>query len=371
MAVTAASTGQKSLRTAIQTGAFAPVYYFHGAEEFLKDEALRQLIAAAVDGATRDFNLEIRRAGDLDGETLGSLLGTPPMMAARRVIVVRDVGMLRKDARTILERYLESPASDVVLVLIAAAGAKEDRVLATRATAVEFEPLSGARVPKWIAYYATHELGCDITPAATELLQNGVGNELVQLKTELDKLASFASGDRVGERGGGDEPRVIDERAVAAVVGVRRGETLGDFLDAVARRDAVAAVEVIPHVLQQQKTSAVAVVMALGTQTLALAWGRARRDRGTPAGRLENEFYALLKEANSSYTGRSWGDAVRAWARHVDSWTIAELDEALAALLSADAALKETRLSSDEQVLTTLALTLCGARGARAQSRVA
>ena len=369
MAAAPASTGQKSLRTAIQTGAFDPVYYFHGAEEFLKDEALRHIIDAAVDGATRDFNLEIRRAADLDGETLGSLLGTPPLMAARRVIVVRDVGMLRKDARAVLERYLESPASDVVLVLIAAAAAKEDRVLAMHATAVEFEPLSGARVPKWIAYYATHELGCDITPAAAELLQNGVGNELVQLKTELDKLASFASGDAGGVRPG--ERGVIDERAVAAVVGVRRGETLGDFLDAVARRDAVAAVDVIPHVLQQHKTSAVAVVMALGTQTLALAWGRARRDRGTPTGRLENEFYALLKEANSSYTGRSWGDAVRAWARHVDLWTIAELDDALATLLSADAALKETRLSSDEQVLTTLALTLCGSRGARVQSRVA
>ncbi len=35
--------------------------------------------------STRDFNLDIRAAAELDAETLGSLLGTPPMMAERRV----------------------------------------------------------------------------------------------------------------------------------------------------------------------------------------------------------------------------------------------------------------------------------------------
>ena len=145
------------------------------------------------------------------------------------MVVVRDVGALRKDARRVLEQYLERPAQDVVVVLVAASGAKEDRPLMERTTAVEFERLSGARVPKWITYYATHDLGCEITPEAADLLQNAVGTELAQLKVELDKLASFAMG---GDR------RVIDEEAVAAVVGVRRGETLGDLLDAVSQRNA-------------------------------------------------------------------------------------------------------------------------------------
>jgi hypothetical protein len=44
---------------------------------------------------------------------------------------------------------------------------------------------------------------------------------------------------------------------------------------------------------------------------------------------------------------------------------VSEVEAALAALLSADAALKETRLSSDEQLLTTLVLTLCAAGTSR------
>ena len=358
MAAAPTTAGQKALRTALQTRIFDPVYYFYGAEDYLKDETLKQLLEAAVDPATRDFNLETLRGAELTGEGLGSLLGTPPMMAERRVVVVRDAGALRKDARRALDQYLEHPASDIVLVLIAPAGSKEDRALVERATGIEFDALSGARVPKWITYYATHDLGCEITPDAVGLLQDAVGTELAQLRIELDKLASFVAG---------EGQHVIDEKAVSAIVGVRRGETLGDLLDAVANRRAATALDLLPHVLQQPKTSAVTIVMALSTQTLALSWGRAARDAGTPPYRMENEFFALLKEVGSSYTGRSWGEAVRAWTRALEAWSAADLDAALAALLATDVALKESRVSSDEQLLESLVLTLCASSSSRAQ----
>ena len=346
--------GAKAVRAAIETRRFDPAYYFYGEDDFLKDETVRRLLDAAVDPTTRDFNLEIRRAADLDGEMLGSLLGTPPMMAERRALVVRDVGALKKDARGLLERYLASPPSDVVVVLTSPSGAKADKVLCERTTAVDFEPLSGARVPKWITHYVEHELQSRIAPDAVSLLQDAVGDDLAQLKTELDKLASYMDGG------------TIDEHAVGAVVGVRREETLGSFLDAVARRDVKAALARLPGLLQQPKLSGVQVVMALATQTLALAWGRAQRDRGTPIGRLASEFYALLKESPSSYTGRSWSEAVNCWTSAVDRWTAADLDAGLDALLVADAMLKESRLSTEAQLLSNLVLSLCGASRRRA-----
>ena len=70
-------------------------------------------------------------------------------------------------------------------------------------------------------------------------------------------------------------------------------------------------------------------------------------------------MFALLKET-SPYTGRPWGEAVSAWSRAVSAWQPVELEAALDALLAADYALKESRLSSDEQILASLVLTLCG-----------
>ena len=341
-----ALASQKALRKAMHDRVFAPVYYLFGEDDFLKDETLRELVEAAVDPATRDFNLELRRGADLDGETLGTLLGTPPMMAERRVVVVRDVAALKKDARQALDAYLARPALDTVLVLVAAGGGKPDKGLQDASHAVEFAALSGERVPKWIVHHLSTHHHAAITPSATALLQAAVGDDLPQLAAELDKLASYSNGAE------------IDEEAVANVVGVRRGETLGDLLDRVAERNAVAALALIPHILSQPKTTGVSVVIALSTQMLAIAWGRAARDRGLSPAALEREFFGLLKETGA-YPMRPWGEAAKSWATAVGRWNTAALDHAIDALLLADSALKESRLSSDEQVLCSLVLALC------------
>lgn len=348
----------------IASRSFERAYSIHGDEEFLKDAAVRQLLAAALDPATRDFNLDIRDAASVTAEALASLLATPPMMAERRVVLVRDAGSMRKDVRAVVDHFLEQPASktsDIVLVLVFGPGerGKPDRSLVQRTFSLETEPLTGNRVPKWIVHHAQAVLGVSVADAAAALLFDHAGNDLAALAGELDKLASYTNGGP------------IDEQAVTAVVGVRRGETLGDFLDLVARRDAPRALALLRHVLDQPKISAVPVVMALTTQTQALAWGRAMRGRGMSAGRLEREYYELLKSAGGAYTGRPWSEAVRSWAAAIDAWDDAALDRAMEALLAADIALKETRVSSDEEILARLVLSMCAAGGEPARRAVA
>jgi len=116
--------------------------------------------------------------------------------------------------------------------------------------------------------------------------------------------------------------------------------------------------ELVPHILMQPKTTAVAVVMALSTQMLAVAWGRARVDDGLPTGRLESEFFALLK-STGAFPMRPWGAAARAWAMAVPEWSAVGCDRAIEALLAADVALKETRVSSEEQILQMAILAVC------------
>jgi DNA polymerase-3 subunit delta len=343
----------KALRAAIKDLAFAPAYYFYGEDDYLKTDELNRLLAAAVDPATRDFNFETRRGADIDAETLGSIVGTPPMMADRRVVVLRDVNVLRKDARAALDAYLKHPAPDLVLVLLTPSGVKPDKGLVAAAASLEFEPLSGARIPRWITYYVEHDLGATITTGAVTLLQEAAGTDLAQLKVELDKVSSFT--------GGGS----INEAAVSAVVGVRPGETMGDFLDAVSRRDAARAIAMLPAVLEQPKSNAVTMVMALTSQTLVIGWAQAARERGTSSSRLSGELYTLLKESGSVFTGRSWGEFVSSCVRASDTWSARAIDDALEALLAADSALKDTRLSSDEQLLASLVLRLCGATSKR------
>jgi DNA polymerase III subunit delta len=343
----------KALRTAIKDHAFAPAYYLYGDDDYLKTEELQRAVDATVDPSTRDFNYEALRGAELDAETLGSTVSTPPMMADRRVVVIRDVTALKKDARAMLDKYLKSPAPDLLLMLVAPAGAKPDKGLMTSTTAIEFRPLSGSRVPKWITYYVEHDLKTTITEGAVTLLQEAAGTDLAQLRIELDKLASFA----------GEGP--INEAAVSAVVGVRPGETMGDFLDAVARRDATSALAMLPTVLEQPKAGAVTTIMALTAQTLVIGWAQAARERGAHPSRVSADLFNLLKESGSVYTGRSWSEFVATCARAADTWTPRAIDTALDLLLAADSSLKDSHISSDEQLLSTLVLSLCGGAARR------
>jgi DNA polymerase-3 subunit delta len=342
-----ATSALKTLRDALKRGTFDGAYYICGEDDFQKEDAMKQLVSAAIEPGMRDFNMEVRRGAEYDARSLDSALSAMPMLADRRVIVIRDAGSLRKDARKVLDAYLAKPSPDVLVLLVESPGGKMDKELAASSTPLEFDQLTADRIPRWIAHHVTTELGMTITPEAVDLLQTAAGTDLYQLVSELDKLASYANG------------REITEADVSAVVGIRRGETMADFLDQVASRNATKALELLPHILAQPKTTGVQLVMALATQTIALAWGKARRAEGVQSNRLQGEYFTLLKQSGGAYTGRTWGSAAAAWATAVDRWSKEGLGRALDALLEADIALKESRVSSEEQVLGTLILAMC------------
>ena len=124
------SRSRKELAAALRKGDFDRAYYFHGPEDVLKEEALRYLLERTVDPGTRDFNLDVRSAGQLDPESVEALCNTLPMMAERRVVVIRDVEQWKRKtkARAAFLRYLEHPSPETIVVLVQGAGEeKEDK----------------------------------------------------------------------------------------------------------------------------------------------------------------------------------------------------------------------------------------------------
>ena len=336
----------------IKERSFAPAYLFWGDDEWRKDAALRELLRGAVDPASRDFNLDQFRGPDLDADSVGSVLGTPPMMADRRVVVIRDVSGMKKPARAALDRYLDKPSSDLVVALTVPSGVKPEAALTNRCFSLQVNAVSGDELAKWIVRQTQERFGAQITNDAVALLQSAVGDDAGTLMMELDKAASYVLGG------------TIDAGVIEAVVGIRHGETSGDLLDAVAARDVTQAVALVGPVLALPKTTGVGIAMALATQTAALGWGAAQREKGVPLNRLAKDYFDLLKRTGA-FPGRPWGEATAAWTKYVPKWTVADAETGLRAVLRCDERLKDTRASSEEQVLTTLVLELCATSGQR------
>ena len=55
-----------ALLRGLKRGAPDPVYYLHGDEDVLKDEAIAAVLDRAVEPGARDFNVDRRGAADLD-----------------------------------------------------------------------------------------------------------------------------------------------------------------------------------------------------------------------------------------------------------------------------------------------------------------
>src|SRR5438094_9599437 len=327
-----------------------PVYYIRGEEDELKDEAVRAPVERAVDPAARDFNLDQRAATDLDPEAFNALVNTPPMLTATRAVVLRGMEQLRKTAKVRQEllRYVDSPNPTTVLVLVHGTTEPPDAELVRRATAVEVAALPPARVERWMTHRAK-QLGLTLTPEAGELLLASVGTDLSRLARELEKLAPLCAG------------RPATREEVAALVGVRRGETLQDFVDAALERRAADAAQLVEAVLEQAGMSGVRMLSVLGTALIGTALARAELDRDAPRGsgprhdRLEAALLAHLRAARPYGLG-SWEQTALRWARWAGLWSASELRHALRRALDADRALKSSTLSDEAGILEQLVL---------------
>ncbi len=335
------------LTRALKQGTLAPVYYVHGEEMALAQDAVNSIVDRAVDPAMRDFNLDQRTASTLDPDDLSSLLNTLPMMTERRAVILRDVDAWQKKARgrTALLRYLERPSPETVLVMVQGDPEdKPDAELSARAVTVRCDRLQPDRAVRWILYTAG-TLGFDVPQDAAEHLLHAVGNDLTALRAELEKLAALPEGTEI-------TPTLVGD-----LVGVRRGETTFDWRDALFDGDAARAVALTPTVLSQSGVSGVKLVTLVGVTLSGLQAARALFDQGISGRSLENQLFQLLRRSRPYGLGE-WSVEVRRWAGWVPAWSTKRVRQGLAAALAADKALKGTTVSNEEGIVTELALRL-------------
>ncbi len=338
----------------VKRGELAPVYLLTGDEDVLKEEFATLVLDQAVDPSCRDFNVDVRAAADLDGEALHALVETPPMLADRRVVLVRNLEQWRKNAGVwhVLDRYLDRPSPTTILILTLGAGEKPRPAVVRNSVNVQVRPLTPDRLVKWV-HWRAGRAGLELERTAAEHLVRSVGGDLAVLTMEIEKLAAVATG---------GEPLGVE--AVANLVGVRRGETPRDWIAAVLGRDVPRAVEMLGQVLAAAGVTAVRLVSDLGTALVGVRIARALADSGMPGGRIHQAVFEHIRAARPVGLG-SWRDEAGEWTRWARGWTAASLDRALRAAYETDQALKASTIADDRGIVTDMLLRL-GAREAAA-----
>lgn len=178
--------------TAVQNNEFAPLYFLYGDESFLIDEVQREVMARALQPHERDFNLDIVYGADADVKDVLALCAGYPVMAQRRVVIVREFERLKENR--LFMRYAERANPSAVVVLVCASrpnlSAHPYRALKQHAVAVEFKPLRSREMPAWVES-RMRSLGYKAEPRAVHMLTEYLGTDLRTAAAEIDKLATY------------------------------------------------------------------------------------------------------------------------------------------------------------------------------------
>lgn len=346
-----------ALSKQIKAGTIPPAIYLFGDEDVLKDEVVHAILDRVVDPGLKDFNYDQRSAGQLDPEAVETLCTTLPMMAERRLVVIREIESWQKRARAkaAMLRYLQHPAAETVLVLVQGAPRREDDraepdpELVGLTAAVEVARYGARLAEKWVLKRA-EERGIVLESEAAAHLVKAVEGDLGAARSELDKLAGL----------GGAEPVTLDQ--LTASLGIRHGETVPDWVEAVLEDRSGPAAAMLPHLLAQSGVSGVSLLTQLGTQLIGLGLARALYDRGLRAGNLERAVRETLLRIRPS--GRlDYRTAAARWSGLAGAWTPARIDAAIAAARRADQRLKDTTLTGECGILVDLIMTIAPLAG--------
>jgi DNA polymerase III delta subunit len=268
------------------------------------------------------------------------------MLTARRAVVVRNLEQWRPNAGVWrqLYQYLEHPSPTTVLILVQGSGEKPvDRIVGLTAH-VEIDALSPELLRRWIATHARKN-SIELQPEAVEHLIDALGMDLGSLSMEITKIAAAVSPDAP-----------VTEQQVSHLVGVRRGETVVEWVEAVIQRDS-SAVGLLPVVLSQPGVNAVRMVTAVGTALLGVRAARALLDDGTSPKLVTDQLFRFLRQVRPQGVGL-WSEEARRWTRAAALWTGKELEVALGAAFETDRALKTTSLTEEQGVLASFIVRL-------------
>lgn len=259
----------------------APVYLVHGEEAMLRAEAVAEIRKAVLDEAMADFNLERFDGGQCGGADVVAAAQMLPVMAERRLVVVRFVERMKADGLAHLAAYLSDPSPTTCLVL---EGEKPDlrrapfNAIKKVGHVVPCKPLYERDALTWLTARA-RGLGLQLEPRAAHFLAEYCGTHLATLAAELDKAAAWAGeGGRIGLE------------AVEETVGRGRVHTVFELADALGERRTGRAMAALGTLLDSGeaplKVQAMIIrqfrLIARAREVLAAGGGNLAREVGVP-----------------------------------------------------------------------------------------
>lgn len=245
----------KEAKKELGSGNLNPVYVLCGEEKFFSDRLVEQ-IESLVPESQKDFNFDLIYGREATVERVLEIARSYPMMAKKRVVIVRDFMILDEKVSKPgedseqgggLEKlipYLDQPNPSTFLVLTDTKTPNGRTKLGKKlkkgrnVSYYEFKKVPDYKIPEWIEQWVSYKYGQKMAPGVAEKIAQSVGNSLLVLATEIDKVCTLTS-----------NRDIIESEAVQNVIGTYKEYSVFDLKSAVVAHNVDEALAIADQML--------------------------------------------------------------------------------------------------------------------------
>lgn len=331
-----ASLTENELKSQIKSCKLDNLYLLYGEEKYLISHYTNKLIDVALDGTINDFNFKKFKASDISVDSLEESIEVLPFLSSRKCIVVSDLE-LEKFSVTEIKKLKEivSKIPETTILIISQSNIDASiyksskwnsfiKLVEKHGNAVNFKKLSRLSLEKQIINWAK-KLTLNISQNSVEKLIEYCGDDLLNLRSELEKLSAFADNGEITED---DIELLVSKKAEANVF---------DLTKAVSQNNYDRALKIL-HILLEKKEEPVAILSLLASNYIDMYRVKVAKNSGVPTNQIAELFDYKRKEFRLNLASKA-----------CDNYSVKDLRKYISFLKEIDLKLKSSK--DDNKIL--------------------
>ncbi len=244
----------KHIVSNIKKGDVKPIYFLMGEEAYYIDALSKFIETNVLSEEEKGFNQTVFYGREVKIEDLVSSAKRFPMMAERQVIIVKEAQDLSRTIENLVS-YAENPQPSTVLVICYKYKKLDKRkkiykAIEKNGLIFESKKIYDNQIPDWIRRVLAGK-GYTISPKASQMLVEFLGNDLAKINNELEKLQLIV---KPGEQ--------ISAQTIEKNIGISKDYNNFELLNALAHRDVKKAFGIIQYFAQDPKNHPTVVTVS-------------------------------------------------------------------------------------------------------------
>ena len=222
---------------------FDSIYFVYGEEDYFHHEMVHLLENHVVDSSLADLNTDILYGSEVNGGEVLSACLALPMMSDKRLVIVHQFELLSFADVDRFISYIDNPEQQTVALFLANKINKNKKVfksLLQKANCIEAKKItSEGELFHWLKS-EFEKRQKNIQPEAIKLLYDNCGNNLYELKSNIEKIITFTFGEFL-----------ITDDHIEEIIGVSKEFNSYELQEAIISRDKSKSLSILKRLLDQ------------------------------------------------------------------------------------------------------------------------